>query len=49
MLGLAVGVTAIGYGWFDVGLPEKNKATLRWCGPIILVGFAVLLLATFLR
>jgi hypothetical protein len=36
--------TLVGVGWIDLGLPDRNRKTMRWAGPIVLI-CGVLLLA----
>jgi hypothetical protein len=29
--------TLVGVGWIDIGLPGRNRKTMRWAGPIVLI------------
>ena len=29
--------TLVGAGWIDIGLPARNRKTMRWAGPIVLI------------
>ena len=29
--------TLVGAGWIDLGLPARNRKTMRWAGPIVLI------------
>lgn len=46
-LGFAAFATAIGYRWFDLGLPIKRLSVLRWSGPLGVLAFAALLIHSF--
>jgi len=35
--------TLVGVGWIDLGLPDRNRRTMRWAGPIVLICGALLL------
>jgi hypothetical protein len=39
--------TLVGAGWIDIGLPAKNRATMRWAGPVVLICGLLLLAHAF--
>jgi hypothetical protein len=41
--------TLVGVGRIDIGLPAKNRATMRWAGPVVLICGALLLALTFFQ
>ena len=45
----AVGLfcTLVGVGGIDIGLPAKNRATMRWAGPVVLICGLLLLAHAF--